>query len=225
MKTKTIVLNNIAQTFKLIPEGDYVMGSPESEAGRYSSEIQHDVHVNEFWMADTTVTQALWEAVMGDNPSFFKNENNPVETVSWNDVNKFIENANELLKDQGLEVGLPTEEEWEYACRAGTATAFSFGDSITTDQVNYVGNYPPSGEEKIAYRARTVPVKSLPANPWGLYEMHGNVWEWCKDKYAEYKVESPSKTIRDLQNEIIAINAKKYDLINELKALVARAEL
>lgn len=94
----------------------------------------------------------------------------------------------------GLKAQLPTEAQWEYACCAGTDTPFSFGDNITPEQVNYEGNYPYAGGKKGLYRQKTVPVKSLPANPWGLYEMHGNVWEWCQDAWQE---KLPAKPVTD----------------------------
>ncbi|WP_426992112.1 formylglycine-generating enzyme family protein [Methylomonas sp. CM2] len=163
------------------------MGSPDDEPERYDNEgPRHPVSISRgYWLADTACTRALWRAVMGNNPSRFKNDpNNPVETVSWLDVQQFLEKLQVLLP--GCQAELPSEAEWEYACRAGTATPFSFGANITPAQVNYAGHYPYAGGEPGEYRQRTVPVKSLPANPWGLYEMHGNVWEWCKDGQREY---------------------------------------
>ena len=120
---------------------------------------------------------------MGDNPSRFKGEHKPVENVSWNETQRFIQTLNEEVED--LHLRLPTEAEWEYACRAGTTTPFSFGDNITPEQVNYNGDYPYAEAKKGLYREEAVDVKSLPPNPWGLYEMHGNVWEWCEDWYQE----------------------------------------
>jgi formylglycine-generating enzyme required for sulfatase activity len=181
-----LVIKNITQRFRWIEPSTFLMGSPETEAGRDINEILHQVTINKgFWLADTTVTQALWQAVMGNNPSDFKDDpNNPVENVSWNDAQQFINRLNNLLPD--LQAKLPTEAQWEYACRAGTTTPFSFGDNITPEQVNYHGDYPYADGEKGLYREKTVPVKSLPANAWGLYEMHGNVWEWCQDWYGDY---------------------------------------
>jgi formylglycine-generating enzyme required for sulfatase activity len=141
-------------------------------------------------LADTTVTQSLWQIFMGNNPSRFSdNLNNPVEQVSWNDIQDFIQKFNTLIP--GLQAKLPTEAQWEYACRAGTTNPFSFGDNITPEQVNYGGNNPYAGGKKGLYRQKTVPVKSLPANPWGLFEMHGNVWEWCQDVWQEKLPASP----------------------------------
>ncbi|MEI7702545.1 MAG: formylglycine-generating enzyme family protein, partial [Planctomycetia bacterium] len=140
-----------------------------------------------FWLADTACTQELWEAVMGSNPSFFKGEKRmlrPVEQVSFEDVSEFLGKLNQLVPHGMLT--LPTEAQWEYACRAGTTTPFSFGDTMTTDQVNFDGNHPYGNSPKGVYRKETVEVQSLPANRWGLHQMHGNVWEWCSDWYAEY---------------------------------------
>ena len=159
------------------------MGSPEDEPERYDDEgPQHPVMIGRgFWLFDTACTQALWEAVMGENPSRFKGADRPVENVSWNDCQDFLKRLNERLP--GLDLALPSEAQWEYACRAGTTTPFSFGANITPEQVNYDGNYPYAGGKKGLYRQETVPVASLPPNPWGLYEMHGNVWEWCQDHW------------------------------------------
>ncbi|MDD5395259.1 MAG: formylglycine-generating enzyme family protein [Thiothrix sp.] len=184
-------IKGITQRFRWIEPGTFLMGSPESEAERYGDEVQHQVTLTQgFWLADTTVTQAQWQAVMGNNPSRFSdNPNNPVEQVSWNDIQDFLQKLNALIPS--LQAKLPTEAQWEYACRAGTTTPFSFGDNITPEQVNYEGNYPYAGGKKGLYREKTVPVKSLPANPWGLFEMHGNVWEWCQDVWQEKLPASP----------------------------------
>ena len=124
---------------------------------------------------------------MGENPSHFKGEDLPVESVSWDDVQTFLNALNGLRPELKLE--LPSEAQWEYACRAGTQTPFWFGDTITTDQANYNGNYPYGDEPKGENRRKTVAVKALPANGWGLYQMHGNVWEWCADRYGSYAAE------------------------------------
>ena len=177
----------VTQRLRWIEPGVFLMGSPESEAGRYENEgPQHEVTISHgFWLFDTPCTQALWETVMdGENPSSFKSPDRPVERVSWDDVQQFLKRINALVP--GLELVLPTEAQWEYACRAGTTTPFSFGGNITPEQVNYNGNYPYSDGERGVYRQKTVPVASLPANPWGLYEMHGNVWEWCADGHRTY---------------------------------------
>ncbi len=180
-------LGGVRQSFRWIEPGTFMMGSPRDEPEREpwsNKETLHEVTLSQgFWLADTTVTQDLWKAVMGNNPSEFKGGDRPVEQVSWEDVQRFTDKLNGLIPE--LEARLPWEAEWEYACRAGTSTPFSFGDNITPEQVNYTGNYPYRDGAKSTYREQTVAVKSLPCNEWGLYEMHGNVWEWCKDYYQE----------------------------------------
>jgi formylglycine-generating enzyme required for sulfatase activity len=184
-KGNDITILGIRQRFCWIPPGEFLMGSPECEEGRYSDESQHEVEITSgFWLADTVCTQELWEAVMGINPSFFKGEELPVENVSWGDCQDFINKINNI--EPGLNFRLPSEAEWEYACRAGTISPFYFGENITTEQANYCGNYPYSGGKEGEYRGETVTVKSLPPNGWGIYGMHGNVWEWCEDRYGEY---------------------------------------
>jgi len=187
-----LTVQDIKQQFRWIEAGTFLMGSPENEPERYENEVQHQVTLTQgYWLADTACTQALWLAVMeGDNPArFTDNLNNPVEQVSWDDIQTFLDKLN-VIPD--LNACLPTEAQWEYACRAGTETetAFSFGDNITPEQVNYNGNYSYNNAEKGLYREKTVPVKSLPPNDWGLYEMHGNVWEWCSDWYVDYPTEA-----------------------------------
>ena len=181
-------IGQVIQRFRWIAPGTFLMGSPESEPERLSDEKQHEVTLTQgYWLADTVCTQALWAAVMGEknNPSHFKGDLNlPVETVSWADAQQFIDRLNHDYPD--LFACLSTEAQWEYACRAGTITPFSFGEQITPEQVNYHGHYPYAGGKKGQYRQETVAVKSLPPNPWGLYEMHGNVLEWCADWYGAY---------------------------------------
>jgi formylglycine-generating enzyme required for sulfatase activity len=184
-----LVVKGITQRFRWIEPGTFWMGSPATEPERFDNEVRHQVTLTKgYWLADTACTQALWKTVMGNNPAHFKDsENNPVEQVSWDDTQEFIQTLNSMVS--GLNARLPTEAQWEYACRAGTNTPFSFGDNITPEQVNYDGRNPYAGGKKGLYRQKTVPVKSLPANPWGLYEMHGNVWEWCQDWHGGYPTE------------------------------------
>jgi formylglycine-generating enzyme required for sulfatase activity len=128
------------------------------------------------------VTQGQWQAVMGGNPSRFPDrDDHPVEAVSWSDSQAF---CTRLGQAEGRAYRLPTEAEWEHACRAGTATPFHFGAALTTDQANYNGVSGTHGQG--LQRERTTPVGSFPPNAWGLYDMHGNVWEWCADWYAAY---------------------------------------
>jgi formylglycine-generating enzyme required for sulfatase activity len=187
----------VVQRMRWIAPGQFVMGSPEAETAmldrpeRWEYERpQHPVTISQgFWLADTACTQAFWQAVMGDNPSHFNankggGSQHPVECVSWNMIQPFLQKLQ--ITCQGDHASLPTEAEWEYACRAGSATPFHFGANITPRQANYDGNYPYADGEKGEYRKRTVPVKDLPANRWGLYQMHGNVWEWCADGFRTY---------------------------------------
>lgn len=192
-------VGDVVQRLRYISAGQFLMGSPDGELGRQADEgPQHTVTISRgFWLADTACTQALWQAVMGDNPSKFKEgarggPTHPVEQVSWDDIRIFLPKLNAQLS--GGQASLPTEAEWEYACRAGTTTPFSFGTSILTDQVNYNGNAPYGAAPNGVYRERTLPVMAFAANPWGLYQMHGNVWEWCADwprTYTKAEVTDP----------------------------------
>ncbi|MCI5163223.1 MAG: formylglycine-generating enzyme family protein, partial [Candidatus Electrothrix sp. AX5] len=164
----------------------FMMGSPQDEPERESwgKEALHEVILTKgFWVADTAVTQGLWQTVIGDNPSRFKDQLRPVEQVSYQDSLLFLQRLNELIP--GVRARLLTEAEWEYCCRAGSATPFSFGTRITPDQVNYNGQYPYHKGLTGKNRKQSVAVKSFPCNAWGLYEMHGNVWEWCQDHWQE----------------------------------------
>jgi len=179
-KPKPRIRLRLGMEFVYIPPGTFMMGSPEDEPGRFDNEKLHKVTLTKgFYMQTTQVTQGQWKALMGENPSYFKNgDDYPVETVSWEDTQEFIRKLNEMEKTDKYR--LPTEAEWEYACRAGTDTPFYFGRCLSTDQANYNGNFPLEGCPKGEWRKRTVPVASFPANAYGLYDMHGNVNEWCQ---------------------------------------------
>ncbi len=162
----------LAMQFVLLPAGEFDMGSPQNEAGRDDDEGPiHRVKIpNAFYMSKYEITQKQWREVMGTDPSYFKGDNLPVEQVSWNEVQEFISRLNE--KEGTDKYRLPSEAEWEYAARAGTATRFYFGDDVSKlgDYEWYDGN-------------TTHEVGQKRPNPWGLYDMHGNVWEWMQDKY------------------------------------------
>ncbi|MGK7921011.1 MAG: SUMF1/EgtB/PvdO family nonheme iron enzyme [Trichodesmium sp.] len=171
--------NGVSLEMVKIPGGRFLMGSPETEAERSSSEsLQHYVDVPEFFMGKYPVTQAQWQAVMGNNPSWFKGASRPVENVSWNDATEFCQRLSQIT---GKKYSLPSESQWEYACRAGTTTPFYFGETITSELVNFKGNYTYGKAPKGICREQTTDVGIFPPNAFGLYDMHGNVWEWCQD--------------------------------------------
>ena len=182
--------NGVKLEMIAIPRGTFWMGSPANEAERDDDEgPQHLVTVPSFFMGKYPLTQAQYQAIMGNNPSYFKGNNRPVERVSWDDAVLFCQ---KLSQRTGKNYRLPSEAEWEYACRAGTKTPFSFGDNITTDLVNYDGNYPYKSAPKGKYRDQTTDVGTFPPNPFGLYDMHGNVWEWCQDDWHENYTNAPT---------------------------------
>jgi formylglycine-generating enzyme required for sulfatase activity len=166
--------NSIGIDFVLIAAGEFLMGS---ESGDSDEKPVHRVRISKnFYLGKYEVTQAQWHAVMGDNPSRFKGDTLPVEQVSWEDAQKFIERLN--AQEGGTKYRLPTEVEWEYAARAGTTTAYSFGDNPRP-----LGEYAWFSEN---FGNTTHPVGQKQPNPWGLYDMHGNVWEWVQDWYGPY---------------------------------------
>jgi len=178
---KEDVGNGIILEMVSIPDGSLTMGSPPGEAERFPNEgPQHQVQVPGFFMGKYPVTQAQYQVIMGTNPAYFKGEKRPVETVSWDDAVEFCQR---LSQKTGRTYRLPSEAEWEYACRAGTTTPFYFGETITTDLVNCEGNFPYAAAPKGEFRRQTTNVGIFPPNSFGLYDMCGNIWEWCKDVY------------------------------------------
>ena len=192
-----------------IPGGSFMMGTEESEIERLIKNFnweyfrrekpQHKVTVQPFLMGKYPVTQSQWRVIaslpkvnrdLKANPSRFKGDNLPVETVSWFDAVEFCQRLSNRTKQ---EYRLPSEAEWEYACRAGTTTPFNFGETITGDLANYKTNKRTyTNEASGDFRAKTTPVGSFPPNPYGLYDMHGNVWEWCEDNWHDNYEGAPS---------------------------------
>ncbi len=190
--------NGVALEMVAIPGGQFLMGSPKNEPKRSDFEgPQHTVTIKPFFLGKFPVTQAQWAAVsalpqvkieLKPDPSYFKGANRPVEQVSWNNA---IEFCARLSNKTGKSYRLPSEAEWEYACRAGTTTPFYFGETITTDLSNYDGNYTYNSEPKGQYREQTTDVGNFPPNTFGLYDMHGNIWEWCQDTWHSNYNEAP----------------------------------
>ena len=186
---KSLEIEGASYNFRYCPAGTFTMGSPAGEAGRSSDETQHEVTLTQgFWMLETEVTQALWESVTGENPMVkawmadWKGPKKPVGRVSWEDCQEFIEKLNSLgIAPEGLKFRLPTEAEWEYACRAGTSGPYA-GSSLDS-----MGWYKDNSDG-----ANNVGEKS--PNAWGLYDMHGNVWEWCSDWFDYDTYDAASQT-------------------------------
>ena len=190
--TKAIDLGSgVKLTLVWIEGGSFMMGSPDDEEGGGGAEGPvHKVAVDGFWMGQTEVTQVQYEALMGKNPSEFKGSQNPVEKVLWHDAKSFCARLSARVEGTAR---LPYEAEWEYACRAGTSTPFHTGPTISANQANYDGNYTYGSGRKGVNRKKTTPAKSFSPNAWGLYDMHGNVWEWCEDWLGvHYYSSSPS---------------------------------
>jgi formylglycine-generating enzyme required for sulfatase activity len=175
------VTNSIGMKLRLIPAGKFMMGSPGTESYRSDNETQHRVSITKpFYMGETEVTQEQYQKVMGTNPSQYKGPQNPVEKVSWAEAVEFCRKLSAMPaeKTAGHVYRLPTEAEWEYACRSGTTTAYGFGDDAS--RLGDYGWFEDNSDSK------THPVGEKKPNAWGLYDMHGNVWEWCQDRYGAY---------------------------------------
>jgi formylglycine-generating enzyme required for sulfatase activity len=191
-------------TMLWIPPGRFWMGSPADEPERSEEEEpQHLVQLQGFFMSQSLITQAQWRALamgkpaksgqkrltkLDPYPSWFKGDQRPVERVSWHEAMEF---CRRLSQRTGRHYTLPSEAQWEYACRAGTTTPFHFGATINTELANYDGKYLYEDGEKGEDRKQTTEVASFPANPWGLYDMHGNLWEWCLDHWHDNYVGAP----------------------------------
>jgi len=183
----------------LIPAGKFVMGSPKDEKDRFNDETQHEVTLTKpFYMGKYEVTQEQWEGVIGNNPSDTKGAKLPITNVSWLDCQEFIKKLNEKTKGG---YRLPTEAEWEYSCRAGTKTAYSFGANITPKNANYDGS-------KID---KPVKVGSYKANAFGLYDMHGNVWEWCEDWYGAYPKQSVTDPLGPKEGKLRVLRGGSFN--------------
>ena len=182
--------NGITLDMVKIPGGTFLMGSPTTEAGYNDSQgPQHQVTIPSFYMGRYAVTQEQYEIIMGTNPSGFKGKKRPVENVSWNNTGEFCQ---KLLQKTGKKYRLPSEAEWEYACRAGTTTPFYFGETITPELVNYNGDYPYGNAAKGVFRKETMDVGRFPPNAFGLYDMHGNVWQQLADRWHKNYKNAPT---------------------------------
>ncbi len=174
-KRQTLTIGKTEIGLVWVPAGEFNMGSPKSEPTRNPNENQIHVKLTRgFWALETETTQGLYQEVMGTNPSARKGKFLPVDNVSWDDATQFCEELTKRLPE-GLTASLPTEAQWEYACRAGTKTAFWYGNSVNYGKTHCVEDHA----------GWATPVKSYPPNPWGLYETHGNVYEWVRDAYVE----------------------------------------
>ena len=222
--TKQSLTNSIGINLVLIPKGKFLMGSPETEEKRVKDEIQHEVTISQnFYMGSTEVTQAQWNKVIGINPSSFKGDELPVYQIRPFEAVWFCKRLSEMPEEKkaGRKYRLPTEAEWEYACRAGTITPFNFGSQLNGRQANCDGTRPYGTDTKGPNLEKTSPVGTYPANAWGLYDMHGNVWEWCSDWYGEYpsgSVTDPSGPARGWQRvyrggdwRVDAVNCRSAD--------------
>jgi formylglycine-generating enzyme required for sulfatase activity len=196
---KQELAKDIAITMVQVPDGSFQMGSPDTEAERRGNEgPKHRVQLQSFFIGHTPVTQVQWQVVAGwpkqqlelePQPSRFHGANRPVERVSWHEA---VEFCRRLSARTGRDYGLPSEAQWEYACRAGSTTPFAFGETLTPELANYDWTETYASGPKGVSRQQTTEVGSFPANAWGLHDMHGNVWEWCLDPWHDSYTGAPA---------------------------------
>lgn len=195
----TLTIMRVKYPFRWIPAGSFVMGSPLSEQKEaakaffwifdYSEEVQHRVNISRgFWMLESPVTRGMWKAIMGADPCYYGQPNNhPAVQVSWDDCQEYVRKLNDLgICPEGFTFSLPTEAEWEYACRAGTTTPYHFGTALNGDKANCCGQFPFGTDVKGESSYGTSKVGTYPANSWGLVDMHGNASEWTLDWRGAY---------------------------------------
>jgi formylglycine-generating enzyme required for sulfatase activity len=209
LSSETVGLDMIA-----IPGGSFLMGAPADEPdGQIYEKPQHEVTIEPFYLGRYPITQAQWRIVVGYepvkkelnlDPSRFKGDNLPIESISWEDAQEFCQR---LSVKTGKTYRLPSEAEWEYACRAGTITPFHFGETISSELANYDGTYTYNNGPKGEYRSKTTAVGIFPANDWGLHDMHGNVWERCEDDWHSGYEGAP--TDRNAWTELNRLNTSK----------------
>jgi formylglycine-generating enzyme required for sulfatase activity len=189
MLTQSVTILESVLELVYIPGGSFVMGAPAEDSPAWDAHPQHEVTLQAFWMSKYPITQAQWRSVaslpkvkvsLDPDPSAFKGDNRPVETLSWYEAMEFCKRLSVYTKDVYT---LPSEAQWEYSCRGATTTPFYFGETISPDQANYNGHYTYGAGLQGIYREETTDVGSFSANNFGLYDMHGNVWEWCLDQF------------------------------------------
>lgn len=198
-------INGVELRFRWIPGGEFTMGDPidiwraylekrgddKEGAGLFLAAYDETPRLTTLtegcWFAETELTQETWEKVTGSNPSYHKGAQLPVVSVSWAQCDEFIQKLNGAIESSDVRFTLPTEAQWERACRAGTETLFSTGsDALTEEEARCAGDDPRTAQAKASAADSPVAVGSFKPNPWGLYDMHGNVWEWCRDYYGKY---------------------------------------
>jgi formylglycine-generating enzyme required for sulfatase activity len=220
-KSDKVVTNSIGMKLTLIPKGKFLMGSPTAEKERDAIEYQHEVEISKpFYMGVYEVTQGEYAQLMGKprskiNPGahFRAGPDYPMENVRWYLAVEFCKRLTARAEEQkaGRKYRLPTEAEWEYACRAGTTTPFHFGTSLSSRQANFNGNFPYGGVDKGPYLRKTAKVGSYQPNAWGLYDMHGNVQEWCSDFYdKDYYKSSPKKDPQGPAKGVLSTDYKDF---------------
>ncbi len=213
-RAQETITNSIGMKLVRIPAGKFVMGSPATEAERDPEEIEHEVHITKpFYMGAHEVTQAQLQRIQFKNKSFFSGPDRPAEQVPWNGAVEFCERLSSLEAEQkaGRSYRLPTEAEWEYACRAGAKTAFHYGDDLAAAQANFNGHHPFGKAAKGPYLQKTAAVGSYAANAWGLFDMHGNVSEWCSDWYdPDYYKTSPKEDPKGPAKGVVDTGFKEF---------------